>query len=366
MKKRLRIALTSMVPLLVLALFLASPGLAQTERIVPKAEHFLFFVDHSGSMAMSAPGEIDSDLAARHHPEKQEKIEVAKEVLQAINKDIPQMTFNTGLYTYAPFKEYLGPSPYSRDRLGQSIASLQENYAIFGRQTPMGLGLQSLDVVVGGLSDRRAVIMTTDGESNLGPRPLPILQDMYAKYGANICFHVISFAQTPAEKALAEKIAAINPCTVFANGMDLLDDAKRADFIRKVFYDIEVIPAAPVVAPEPPPVEEVIVFRSVHFDFDKYNIKPEFVPVLKEAAEMIRARPGRTVMVEGHTCNIGPAVYNQGLSERRANSVRNFLINEGVGADRLKAVGYGLTRPQYDNNTREGRSLNRRVELRFE
>lgn len=353
-----------MVSLFILPLFLAAPSLAQTERIVPKAENFLFFVDHSGSMAMSAPSDIKSDLAARHHPGKQEKIEVVKQILTAINQDIPEMPFNAGLYTYGPYKEYVATAPYSRQGLAQSIAGLKGQYPIYGRQTPMGAGLQSLDTVIGGLSQRRAVIMTTDGESNLGPKPLPIIQDMYAKYGNNICFHVISFAQTKAEKALVEQIAALNPCTVAVDGMDLLDDAKRADFVRKVFYDVEIIPAA-VVAPEPV-VEEVIVFRSVHFDFDKSNIKPEFVPVLKEAAEMIKARPGKNVVVEGHTCNIGSAVYNQGLSERRAASVRNFLVNEGVEAGRLKAVGYGLTQPKYDNKTREGRSLNRRVELRFE
>lgn len=350
--------------LLILSLFLAATGFAQTERIVPKAENFLFFVDHSGSMAMSAPGEIQSSLAPVHHPAKYEKIEVTKQILALINNEIPDMTFNSGLYTYGPFREYLGVSPYSRDTLGRSIAGLQQNYEVFGRQTPMGTGLQSLDTVIAGLSDRRAVIMVTDGESNFGPKPLPIIQDMYGKYGNNLCFHVISFAQSRAEKALVEQIAAINPCTVSVDAMDLLDDGKRADFIRKVFYDVEIIPAP--VARAPVPMEEVLVFRSVHFDFDKANIKPEFVPVLKEAAEIIKARPGRNVVVEGHTCNIGPAVYNQGLSERRAASVRTFLIDEGIAGDRLKAVGYGLNNPKYDNNTREGRSLNRRVELRFE
>ena len=350
-----------------LCLALATSALAQSERLVPKAENFLFFVDHSGSMAMSAPSDSQSSLAARHDPNKQEKIEVVKEVLKAINNDIPAITFTTGMYTYAPFQEYLAPSPYAKDGLNQSVAKLRTQYDIFGRLTPMGLGLQSLDTVIGGLSNRRAVIMVTDGESNIGPKPLPILQDMYAKYGNNICFHVISFAQTAAEKAMVEQIAAINPCTVSADAMDLLDDAKRADFVRKVFYDVEVIPAAPVVQPTPPaPVEEVIVFRNVNFDFDKYNIKPEFEPLLKEAAEIIKARPGQQVLVEGHTCNIGPAVYNMGLSERRAASVRGFLVKEGVAADRIKTQGFGLTQPRFDNNTREGRSLNRRVEIRFE
>jgi OmpA-OmpF porin, OOP family len=357
MNKSVRNVAMSTVSLLILVLFLAAPGLAQTERIVPKAENFIFFMDHSGSMAMSAPSGA-------------EKIAEAKDVILAVNNDIPEMAFNAGVFTYAPYEQYVPVAPYSRPAVAQAVGGLKENYEIYGRLTPMGFGLQSLDSAVGGLPGRTAVIVVTDGESNLGPKPVPVMQDMYAKYGDNICFHIISFAESKKEKAMVDQLSMINPCTVSAVGADLMDDAKRAEFVRKVFYDIEIIPAAPVVVPapepKPAPVEEVIVFRSVHFDFDKSNIKPEFAPVLKEAAEMIKARPGRTVVVEGHTCNIGPAVYNQGLSERRAASVRTFLVNEGVAAERLKTVGYGLTNPKYDNKTREGRSLNRRVELRFE
>ena len=110
----------------------------------------------------------------------------------------------------------------------------------------------------------------------------------------------------------------------------------------------------------------MIVFRNVNFDFDRSNIRPEFVPVLREAAEIIKARPGRTVIVDGHTCNIGTAAYNMGLSQRRASSVRDFLVNEGVAAERIQTRAFGLTTPRFDNNTREGRSLNRRVEISFE
>lgn len=350
------------------SLLLVTSAMAQTERIVPKAENFLFFVDQSGSMAMSAPSESQSSLAPSQDPNKQEKFEVGKEILKAINSDIPAMTTNAGMYTYAPFQEFSASSPYSKERMDQGIDELKSPKDIFGRLTPMGHGLKSLDSVLSGLSDRRAVILVTDGESNLGPKPLPVIEEMYAKYGDNICFHVISFAQTKAEKAMVEQIAAINPCSVSVDAEDLIDDTKRKDFVRKVFYDIEIIPAAPVVepAPAPAPVEEVIVFRNINFDFDKSNIKPEFVPVLKEAAEIIKNRPGKRVVVDGHTCNIGTPEYNMGLSNRRAASVRDFLVNEDVAQDRIETHGYGLTQPRFDNSTREGRVLNRRVEIRLQ
>ncbi|MEM0933684.1 MAG: OmpA family protein, partial [Bacteroidota bacterium] len=67
--------------------------------------------------------------------------------------------------------------------------------------------------------------------------------------------------------------------------------------------------------------------------------------------------------VEGHTDSVGSAKTNQRLSESRANSVRDFLVDKGIGADRLTAIGYGEDKPIATNNTRSGRAQNRRVEI---
>ena len=72
---------------------------------------------------------------------------------------------------------------------------------------------------------------------------------------------------------------------------------------------------------------------------------------------------GTDFVLSGHTDSSGPEAYNQGLSERRAASVKKWLTDNGVAASRLEAVGFGETRPKYNNETREGRKLNRRVEL---
>jgi outer membrane protein OmpA-like peptidoglycan-associated protein len=73
--------------------------------------------------------------------------------------------------------------------------------------------------------------------------------------------------------------------------------------------------------------------------------------------------PEKTLLIEGFTDNTGTVAFNQDLSERRALSVRNALINEGVNPARLTTVGYGIARPVADNNTAEGRLRNRRVEI---
>jgi OOP family OmpA-OmpF porin len=85
--------------------------------------------------------------------------------------------------------------------------------------------------------------------------------------------------------------------------------------------------------------------------------------ILDEAVRILGTGGGSAVAIEGHTDWIGTDAYNQGLSERRANAVMNYLVDHGVAASRLSTTGYGESRPIASNQTREGRALNRRVEL---
>lgn len=107
----------------------------------------------------------------------------------------------------------------------------------------------------------------------------------------------------------------------------------------------------------------LLVPSSVTFNFNKADIKPEFMPVLDKVATAINDYPDAAVKVEGHTDSIGTAAYNQKLSERRAQNVRSYLVEHGVKSERIESKGYGLTRPIADNATDEGRAKNRRVEV---
>ena len=113
---------------------------------------------------------------------------------------------------------------------------------------------------------------------------------------------------------------------------------------------------------QPPAVKE-FVFEDVHFDFDRFNLRPEAVRVLDEAVTALQANPTLQVQVEGHTCNIGTAEYNLALGERRSTSVRDYLVSRGVAASRLTTISYGEERPKYDNSREETRRLNRRAAL---
>jgi len=112
-----------------------------------------------------------------------------------------------------------------------------------------------------------------------------------------------------------------------------------------------------------PPAAAPIVFEDVHFDFDRYSLRPEAVRTLDEAVRVLQQNPDVRVEIEGHTCNIGTAEYNLALGERRANSVKDYLVSRGISADRFRTISYGEERPKYDNAREETRRLNRRAAL---
>ena len=107
----------------------------------------------------------------------------------------------------------------------------------------------------------------------------------------------------------------------------------------------------------------VTIVLKVEFDSDKAVVKDKYKNEIKKVSDFMKKYPNTTAVIEGHTDNTNTAEYNQKLSEARANSVRQYLINNfGINASRLTAAGYGLTMPIASNSTEEGKQKNRRVQ----
>jgi outer membrane protein OmpA-like peptidoglycan-associated protein len=111
-----------------------------------------------------------------------------------------------------------------------------------------------------------------------------------------------------------------------------------------------------------PPVRNY-TFEDVFFDFDRYSLRPEATRILDEAVAAMRENATLRIEIEGHTCSIGTAEYNLALGDRRANSVKDYLVSRGISADRMRTISYGEERPKYDNSREETRRLNRRAAL---
>ena len=122
--------------------------------------------------------------------------------------------------------------------------------------------------------------------------------------------------------------------------------------------------AGQAIGPDGCPVNLTIDLKGVNFDFDKDTLRPDAEAILAEAVSILQKYPQLKVEVAGHTDAVGTDQYNQGLSERRAATVYNYLTNAGIDASRLVGPnGFGESRPIDTNDTAEGRAKNRRTEL---
>ncbi len=149
-------------------------------------------------------------------------------------------------------------------------------------------------------------------------------------------------------------------------GIGIATGAILGALIGHAICDEEEVPPPPPPPPPPAPApvaKKKIVLRGVNFDFDKATLQPQGKPILDEAARILKENPSINVQVQGHTDSVGTDAYNLRLSDRRAATVKNYLVSQGVAASRLTTKGFGESNPVASNDTADGRAQNRRVEL---
>ena len=123
---------------------------------------------------------------------------------------------------------------------------------------------------------------------------------------------------------------------------------------EKTLADISITPIVPTAT---------ISLNNIFFDFAKAVLRPESFPELNRLVTLLAERPAMEVEVAGHADASGPDSYNLLLSQFRARAVTQYLVSKGVSEGRIKTTFFGETRPAVSNDTREGRTKNRRVEF---
>jgi len=121
--------------------------------------------------------------------------------------------------------------------------------------------------------------------------------------------------------------------------------------------------AAPTARPAPSEFTSVADLKDIHFDFDKYDIRPGDAKTLDGNAGWLKSNPNHLVLIEGHCDERGTNEYNLALGERRAKSTMNYLVSQGVQASRITIISYGEERPTCTQKTEECWAQNRRAHL---
>lgn len=140
-----------------------------------------------------------------------------------------------------------------------------------------------------------------------------------------------------------------------------IEDMIKAHIPKEVTKEIVVEKPAKATS-----VSEKWVLVGNNFEFNSAQLTAESYPMLYDAAKAMLKNPDMKIEIEGYTDNIGSESYNQKLSEKRANTVKNYLTSKGIDAGRITVSGKGESNPVADNNTADGRAMNRRIEFKMQ
>ncbi len=319
---------------------------------IPRVDNFVILIDQSGSMFME------------HKERKEVKAVLVKKMLLAMNERIPELGYNAAIQVFSPEETLIGPQTYSPYFFEQEIKNLPDKGKIFGNLTPLGTEIRALDKVMGGFSGKTSVIVISDGEVNQGEDPYQAAKYIDNEY-TNICFDVISLADSAAGEETLRKINGLGTCT-FADGEEMMSDLVAIEtFLSKVLYmEVEDVATEEMKVQEVAP--NIITVGGGYFGFNSAEInEAAWTAIANVVVEKLGKQPGSSLVIEGHTDSTGPSDYNQNLSERRAKAVSDFFASKGIPSASMTTVGYGETMPRVSNTTPEGRAVNRRVDIRI-
>jgi OOP family OmpA-OmpF porin len=325
---------------------------------VAKADNFVVVFDGSSSMAAPYKGSLNTGNS---------KFAVAKDLVDRMNKTIPALPIQGGMTVFGPGKKPVqtvyGMTDYTRDGLAQSLGGVSKPDGT----TPMGLGLAEAGALLKDASGDIAIIVFGDGEENtVSTKALAEANALKEQFGDRACLYTVFVGNTDKGRKLMSDIAATSACGSATSADELASADAMAAFVEKVFLKKGMAKPMPVAKPAPMPLPQPKIswiLSGVNFDLNKAVVRPDAKETLQSDIKILKENPQIRVEVQGHTCDLGDANYNRSLSDKRANAIKDYLVSQGVAADRLTARGYGEDRPRFPNDVEANRAKNRRVEL---
>jgi len=349
-------------------------------QLVQKTDNFIVLFDRSASMNTLHGTPMVTEATRLIH---------AKDTAKNMIATIPEIKLNAGLRTFWSEETALiyGMKSLVKEDYTKAINSIEN---VYGR-TPMGNAITAAGNDLKSAAGNSAMIIVSDFSEIPGIddiRPATVMEaitKVNAEYGDKLCVYAIQVGYTADGKELSEQIVQNVEGGYTVNADRLVTPAAMAAFVEKVISGncsrypklvakpvekVVILAAEPkveekvaaavaetkveekaVAAVVQPKTEEkviilILAFEDIHFDFDKSTLKPEAQTILKRNIQILKDNPKAKVRVAGYTSASGTDAYNQKLSERRANAVHDYLINEGViTRDRLSTIGYGETNP---------------------
>jgi OOP family OmpA-OmpF porin len=320
------------------------PQAVDMTAFAPKVETFVVVLDVSSSM-----GEDFQDRP---------KVHTAQDLVASFNATVPPADFKSGMVTFGRgtgrcfgmgmADGVYGLTGHDTDAFANALGSIE----CAGGTTPMADGLDATAQMLSGQSGPIAVIVVSDFRWVASDPVSRSVARLKEQHGDNLCLHAVKVGDAGSSDRLITSMINAPGCDSYVLGADIASADAMAGFVTDVLLG-------------PLQYEKHSVAATALFDFDRAVLKEQGKAELMNLVEYIKGK-GITVAdidVVGHTDSKGSEEYNQGLSERRAMAVKEFLVASGVSADIIDVSGRGESEPVASNDTEEGRAKNRRVEI---
>jgi OOP family OmpA-OmpF porin len=321
-----------------------------TSAYVAKVDAFVVVLDASDSM--------------NFHYADRRNFYTAKDVVNHLNQTIPELGYQSALVGFGSDSIFnrgdarvaYGPATYRTADFAKGLSTLECADGL----TPMSEGIAVGGGTVRAASGKVALILVSDFLQIDTGAVDTVVDELKADYGDRLCIHTIKVGSALRHESddLTAALAGVNDCGSSVDAASLASSDAVATYVT----DVLLTPAAVSAAVR---YDKTTVSASALFDHDKSVLKEEGKTALQALNRAIKARGASVVDVRvvGHTDSAGTDEYNMGLSMRRAEAVRAYMVGDGVAPSIIQVSGEGETNPVASNATGEGRAQNRRVDI---
>ncbi len=374
-----------------------------------KVDHLYFILDASSSMTEGHAG--------------QTKFDIASSVVGNFNKTMPAVDANVAMRSFGHADKVsnkssalmVEPNGYQPESLSSGLEKVSQAGGI----SPLDRALKDTAKDLKDVKDPIALVVVSDGK-DMPPNTLAAAKALAQTHGDQLCIYTVQTGNDAGGNMLLSKIAGATGCGKAVNADTLASGAAMNAFVKEVALadladsdgdgvtdDKDKCPNTPVGVkvdmngcpldsdedgvldyqdkcpgtqvgvkvdadgcPIPVPTKSAEVtaagtwiYKDIQFEVNKSDLKDSSFPTLNEIVNALNAQPGLNIEIQGHTDSTGAHDYNVDLSQKRAQSVRSYLISKGIDGSRMTSKGFGPDRPIASNTTKEGRSRNRRVEI---
>jgi len=302
---------------------------------------------------------MDTSQSMNHRWQKdstRSKLEVAKEILVNGEQALPDLGYNAALYEFSPFEALYPMGPLDKAKYAQAISSIKADAQ---GATFLPRALRNLEPVLQGASGKTVVFIFSDGSySEIGGMKDPgdITTELAEKY--NVCFYVIGDGTQTRDQKRLRDMAKSNECSRLIPFSKFVENPQYntgALYLVKTSSEVQTLTEMKTSG---------ATGDNILFDFNSAALQPQYHAELDKVGGYLRDNPNSYAVLAGFTDSVGSEEYNLGLSHRRAESAAAYLMNNAnVDEDRIVLQWFGKLNPVAGNDTAEGRSMNRRVEI---